>query len=124
MDLINLVELSYCIFICLIAVRNPTKRTQGEWVVLTLSSAEHSPSCWRRHSSGGSLVHGPHQRVELQGDSASLGSPSPFPFSSGPQSVINFRYIQGESSVKIPRKPHEDIPLLKFSSCFFFLINS
>lgn len=29
MDLINLVELSYRIFICLIAVRNPTKRNPG-----------------------------------------------------------------------------------------------
>lgn len=29
MDLINLVELSYCILIFLIAVRNPTKRNPG-----------------------------------------------------------------------------------------------
>lgn len=29
MDLINLVELTYCIFIFLIAVRNPTERNPG-----------------------------------------------------------------------------------------------
>lgn len=96
------------------------------WFGLTAQKNTHSPSCWRRHSSGGSMIHGACQRAELGGDSTCLVSLFPLLFSSGPQPVdlyqIHSEWVFSWNSQK--KSPTNTYP---FSNCypvFYFIFFS